>query len=267
MIRQSLLSATVAAFLTPTAAGIAFAATPEERGHEIAVEVDARDIGFEDSRVAMQMLLRNAEGETSTRELWVETLEVPDPEEGDKSLTYFLNPGDIEGTAFLSFTKILEPDDQWLYLPALKRVKRISSSNKSGPFVGSEFAYEDLTSFEVGKYDYKYLGDTECGDMTCFMVERYPLYEDSGYTRQIAYIDQAEYRILKVEFYDRKDSLLKTLESGDWKEYLDQYWRAHNLHMTNHQTGKETILVFQDYEFRTGVSERNFNKSRLDNIR
>lgn len=267
MIKQSLLSATVAAFLAPAAATVAQAATAEERGLEIALEIDARDIGFQDTRVEMEMTLRNAQGETSSRQLWIETLEEPDPELGDKSLTYFLDPGDIEGTAFLSFTKILDPDDQWLYLPALKRVKRISSANKSGPFVGSEFAYEDLTSFEVGKYEYKYLEDAPCGDMQCFVVERYPLYENSGYTRQIAYVDQEEYRIVKVDFYDRKDTLLKTLVASEWQEYLGQYWRAHNLTMVNHQNGKETVLVFSDYEFQTGVSARNFNKSRLANIR
>src|SRR3546814_6855851 len=105
------------------------------------------------------MVLANKEGETSTRELRIQTLEVPAREEGDKSLIIFDHPRDIEGTAFLSFTKILEPDDQWLYLPALKRVKRISSANKSGPFVGSEFAYKDMLSQEVDKYDYLWLRD------------------------------------------------------------------------------------------------------------
>ncbi|NIT13503.1 MAG: outer membrane lipoprotein-sorting protein, partial [Candidatus Dadabacteria bacterium] len=98
---------------------------------------------------------------------------------GDKSITVFDEPRDIEGTALLSHTKILDPDDQWLYLPAVKRVKRISSKNKSGPFVGSEFAYEDLLSQEVDKYNYKWLKDEKCGDLECHVVERYPLYENS----------------------------------------------------------------------------------------
>ena len=262
-----LTAAAMAAFFATGPATAVQAASPEERGMEIAVEIDARDLGFGDSRVQMRMLLKNAQGQTSERALWLQTLEVPDPEEGDKSLTYFEKPGDIEGTAFLSFTKILDPDDQWLYLPALKRVKRISSANKSGPFVGSEFAYEDLTSFEVGKYSYVYTGDEACGDMMCYVVERRPLYDNSGYTRQISYVDQEEYRIVKVDFYDRKDTLLKTLTSTKWEQYLGQYWRAHTLHMVNHQTNKETILEFEPYEFQVGVSERNFSKSRLSKIR
>lgn len=243
------------------------ASAEEEKGLEIAKEIDRRDLGFGDSKVKMKMVLSNRQGESSTRELRLETLEVPDPEQGDKSLTIFDHPRDIKGTAFLSFTKILDPDDQWLYLPALKRVKRISSANKSGPFVGSEFAYEDLTSFEVAKYSYKWLRDEPCGDLECFVVERIPQYDRSGYSKQIAWVDKSEYRIVKVEFYDRKDSPLKTLESTEWNQYLDQYWRAHRLHMVNHQTGKETVLEFEPYAFREGVNESNFNKSRLARLR
>ena len=73
----------------------------------------------------------------------------------------FRTPRDIEGTALLSHAQILEPDNQWLYLPALKRVKRISSANKSGPFVGSEFAFEDFTALELNKYDYVWLSEED----------------------------------------------------------------------------------------------------------
>jgi len=263
----TLLGATVA---TVALIGAANAETPAEKGLAIAQEVDRRDLGFGDSKVQLKMILKNAEGQTSTRELELQTLEVQDPDEGDKSLTQFFNPRDIEGTAFLSFTKILEPDDQWLFLPALKRVKRISSANKSGPFVGSEFAYEDLTSFEVKKYEYKWLRDEACPDdpsLTCHVTERFPLYENSGYTRQVSWVDTAEYRIRRVEFFDRKESLLKTLVQSDFQQYLGQYWRPGKMHMVNHQTGKETILMYEDYQFQAGVRESDFNPNRLKRLR
>ena len=123
------------------------AQTAEERGLEIAVEADRRDTGFHDSQASMRMILRNKRGDESTREIRVRTLEQLD--DGDKSLTIFDRPADVRGTNFLTFTHKTGPDDQWLYLPALKRVKRISSRNKSGPFMGSEFAYEDISSQEV----------------------------------------------------------------------------------------------------------------------
>ncbi|MEK9726243.1 MAG: outer membrane lipoprotein-sorting protein, partial [Rhodospirillaceae bacterium] len=176
-------------------------------------------------------------------------------------------PRDIKGTAFLSFTKILEPDDQWLYLPAVKRVKRIWSANKSGPFVGSEFAYEDLVSFEVGKYGYKWLKDEACGELTCFVVERTPNYENSGYTKQVVWIDQADYRVQKVDFYDRKDSLLKTLVQTEFQQYLGQYWRPLRMAVKNHQTGKATVFAFAPYEFRVGLSDGDFTSSCLKRVR
>ncbi len=239
----------------------------EAKGLEIAKEIDSRDQGFGDSEVKLDMKLTNRNGDSSTRRLRLKTLEVPAEGRGDKSLSIFDHPRDVKGTAFLSHTRILEPDDQWLYLPALKRVKRISSANKSGPFVGSEFAYEDLTSFEVGKYKYKWVRDEACGELTCFVTERYPLYLDSGYTRQVTWVDTTEYRIQKVEFYDRKEELLKTLVSKKFKQYLGKFWRAHNMHMENHQTGKKTTLEFSDYKFRANLKETHFTKNRLKRLR
>ena len=100
--------------------------TPEEKGLAIAVEADRRDMGWVDQSADMQMSLRNRQGQGSERVIRIRTLEVLG--DGDKSLTIFDTPRDVKGTAFLSFTHATEPDDQWLFLPALNRVKRISSA-------------------------------------------------------------------------------------------------------------------------------------------
>jgi outer membrane lipoprotein-sorting protein len=245
----------------------ALAETPQEKGRWIAEETDRRDLGWGDSEVRLKMTLRNREGESSERDLTLSSLEVADTALGDRSLTLFHEPRDIEGTAFLSHTRILDPDDQWLFLPALKRVKRISSKNKSGPFVGSEFAYEDLVSQEVDRFTYTYLRDEPCGDRTCFVSERFPVYEHSGYSKQVVWVDHTDFQPRKLEFYDRKGDLLKTLKMLDYRQYLDTYWRAHRLEMENHQTGKSTTLSFSDYTFRTGLDEGDFEKSRLARLR
>ena len=190
--------------------------TPEERGLEIALEVDRRDVGFGDSVAELEMALRNSEGETSARKMRFRTLEVAG--DGDKTLITFEEPRDVKGTSFLSYTRKVGPDDQWLYLPALGRVKRIASNNKSGPFVGSEFAYEDLSSQEVEKYGYKYLREDAVAGQSAYVVERYPVDPKSGYTRQVLWIDQAEYRVWKIDFYDRKDELLKTLSFEGYRK-------------------------------------------------
>lgn len=239
----------------------ALAETPEEKGLAIAVEADKRNTGWQDSTADMTMTLRNKRGEESVRTLRVKSLEVQD--DGDKSLTIFDEPKDVRGTALLTFSHKVDSDDQWLYLPALKRVKRIASRNKSGPFMGSEFAFEDLSSQEVEKYTYKYLRDEACGELTCFVVERFPVDKNSGYTRQIAWIDQAEYRVYKVEFYDRKKSLLKTLEASGFQKYEGQFWRADMLAMQNHQTGKSTDLIWSNYQFKQGLEDGDFTKNSL----
>ncbi len=241
------------------------AETPEEKGLAIAKEVDLRDTGFKDSTAKMEMVLKNKQGKTSVRNVRVKTLEVNG--DGDKGLSIFDKPRDVKGTAFLTYSHSKKPDEQWLYLPALKRVKRISSKNKSGPFMGSEFAYEDISSQELDKYTYKYLRDEKFNGIDCFVIERYPTYKNSGYKRQVVWINKKEYRPEKTDFYDRKNSLLKTLVFEDYKQYLGKYWRASTMKMINHQTGKSTILSWQDYKFQTGLSDKDFNRNSLKRAR
>lgn len=245
--------------------GATFAETDEEKGLAIAVEADKRDQGWSDQATTMKMILRNSQGAESTREIRGKTLEIKD--DGDKSLTIFDTPRDVKGTAFLSFTHALESDEQWLYLPALKRVKRISSSNKSGPFMGSEFAYEDISSQEVAKYKYKFIRDDKFNGRDVFVIERYPQYKKSGYTKQISWVDKKMYQPLKIDFYDRKKSLLKTLTQHDYKQYLDKYWRPSRLEMVNHQTGKSTTLLWQSYKFKNGFRVRDFDRNSLKRAR
>jgi hypothetical protein len=185
--------------------------------------------------------------------------------DGDKSLSIFDEPRDIKGTAFLTYSHKRGDDVQWLYLPAMKRVKRISSRNKSGSFMGSEFSYEDIASQEVEKYTYKWLRDEMCGGKQCCVSEQYPVdRENSGYIRQVIWFDKAQYRPLKIEYYDRKNTLLKTLTVKHYQLYLGKFWRADEMHMLNHQSGKSTALYWTRYRFRTGLTDDDFNKNSLE---
>ena len=248
------------------AAGLALplaapAQSPEEKGLQIAQEADRRDQGFEDSEQTLFMILRNKHGQETTREIRGRTLEVAD--DGDKSMIIFDSPKDVEGTALLTHSHKDGNDDQWLYLPALKRVKRIASSNKSGPFMGSEFAFEDLGSQEVEEYTYKYLRDEVYEGKEVFVTERYPTDENSGYTKQVVWMDKAEYRPWKVEYYDRKQSHLKTLTFHDYQQYQGKHWRPLRMEMVNLQTGKSTTLKFEDYAFKVGYTQRDFDQNAL----
>jgi outer membrane lipoprotein-sorting protein len=243
----------------------AWALTAEEKGLQIAQKADRLDSGWGDQKQSMEMILRNKQGQESRRQIRGRSLEVIG--DGDKALSIFDSPADVKGTAFLSFTHVNEPDDQWLYLPALKRVKRIASKNKSGPFMGSEFAFEDMSSQEVDKYTYKWLRDEQLDGKDVYVIERVPVDKHSGYTRQIVWGDREIYHPLKVEFYDRKNALLKTLVLFDYKQYLGKYWRPDRMEMTNHQNGKSTTLLFTDYVFNNGFSDRDFDRNSLKRAR
>ena len=242
--------------------------TAEARGLRIAQEAALRDEGFGDSEAAMTMTLRNRHGEESVRHIRTRVLEKID--DGDKSLSIFDRPRDVRGTALLTHTHKTGDDDQWLYLPALKRVKRIGASNRSGSFMGSEFSYEDLSSQEVEKFTYRWLRDEPCPGaetLSCRTIERYPVDEESGYTRQVMWMDRDEYRPWRIDFYDRKDALLKTLTFADYRLYADRHWRAHRMAMVNRLTGKSTDLEFGEYAFGQGLTDRDFDSRALSRAR
>jgi outer membrane lipoprotein-sorting protein len=240
--------------------GSAFA-QGEAKGLEIAESADLADQGFENSTVSLIMVLRNKHGQESTRYMNSSTLELT--EDGDKSLIVFDSPRDVKGTATMTFTHKEGSDDQWLYLPAIARVKRISSDNKSGPFMGSEFAYEDLSSQEVEKYTYNFLKEEKINGVDTYMVERFPVDTKSGYKRQIVWYNKESYRLEKIDFYDRKNSLLKTLNYSGYNIYVDKHWRADEFSMVNHQTSKQTKLKFEGYKFKTGLVDSDFTQNSL----
>lgn len=239
--------------------------TPEHIGLAIAQDARARLAGFGDFTAQQVMVLRNRQGQESRRQLRLRVLEVPD--EGDKSLFVFDDPRDVRGTAFLVHAHREDTDDQWLYLPALRRVKRISSANRSGSFMGSEFAYEDMTPPEVEKFTYRYLRDESCGDSACTVTERVPVDKRSNYRRHLVWHDRDELRIRKVEYYDRKDAHLKTLTVSSYAQYLDGRWWAGQMTMVNHLTGKSTVLTWTDYRFGTGLEDNDFTPTSLRRAR
>lgn len=256
---------TFALFSGVLSSPFSFAESDVEKGMRIAVESDRRNNDFGDSIVDLTMQIASSQDNYISREMRQMNLEVAG--DGDKSIMVFDRPRDLKGAAILTFSHKTEADEQWLYLPALKRVKRISSADKSGPFMGSEFAFEDLSSQEVEKYSYKYLRDESINGELSYVVERIPADKYSGYSRQVTWVDQAEYRLQRVDYYDRKDTLLKTMVAADYQKYLNQFWRPGTLTMSNHQTGKSTTLKFDNYQFRTGLQDSDFSPSAISRVR
>jgi hypothetical protein len=241
------------------------AQTPEERGLSIAVETDARDAGFENWVASAKMILRDKQGGEAVRTFRMMTLEQKD--DGDRTLVVFDKPADLAGTAVLTYAHALVPDDQWLYLSEVKRVKRISAQNKAALFMGSEFAYEDLSSFEVKKYRYKYLRDETIDGQDCFVVENTPAYADSAYSKQIQWVDKKLYQPRRLDYFDRQGRLLKTMTFTGYQQYVGKHWRASEQLMQNHQTGKATQLVWGPYKFKTNLHDSEFTPEALTRSR
>ena len=239
--------------------------TPEEKGLRLALEASASNEGFGDFTAGLTMVLRDRQGRESIRQMRFKVLEVPG--DGDKSLFVFDQPRDVQGTALLTHAHANTQDDQWLYLPALERVKRISASTRSGSFMGSEFSYEDMSAPEVEEYSYRYLRDEPCGELTCTVTEQFPLDEKSGYSRKVIWQDTGDLRTWKMELYDRRNSHLKTLTFADYELYLDRFWRAGEQTMVNHLTGASTVLHWTGFAFGTGLEDGEFTQTALRRVR
>ncbi len=236
-----------------------------DKGLQVAKAVRAAVSGFGGLTAELEMTLRNRQGNESRRALRLKTLETAGS--GDKTIFVFDTPKDVKGTAFLVHSHTDKPDDQWLFLPALKRVKRIRSSNRSGSFMGSEFSYEDMTTPEVEKYNHTWLRDEPCGNLTCAVVESVPLEKGSGYSRQIGWFDTDAHRPWKTEYFDRSNKHLKTLTYSDYNRYEGKHWRSSKLAMVNHLTGKSSDLEWSNFDFGAKLSERDFTQTSLRRVR
>lgn len=231
----------------------------QNRGYEIVKKNYDDNKGFKNYTVDIKMSLINAKNKTITRALHQKVIETPD--DGNKSLLFFNNPADIKGTALLTYSHKTEQDDQWIFLPAIQRVKRISSSSKSGSFMGSEFAFEDLGTQELEKYEYKYLKQEEVDGVLCHVVEKRPLDKNSGYSKIHVYYNKETYRVEQSDYFDKKETLLKSLRFYGYKKYKDEFWRASKLEMKNFKNLKSTTLEFQGFDFETDLDPGQFTST------
>ena len=242
--------------------GESVAQTPAEgRGRAIAEEADRRARGYGDLEARLTMVLRNRHGEERTRTMTMSLLEGAGA--NDKTLLVIDQPRDLQGTALLTHAESTGDDSQWLYLPALKRVKRIASGGQTGSFMGSEFSYEDIGSQGLDEYTYRFLGEEIIESEACLSVERVPVDPESGYARQVVFFDTGEYRVRQIDFYDRNGLLLKTLRLTGFQQYEGSFWRPDLMEMTNHQTGKSTSILWDEYRFDVGLTDRDFDRDRL----
>jgi hypothetical protein len=236
------------------------AITAAEKGLEIAQANDKANAGFKTETNVTKMVLINAYGDKIERRMTSKSMETKG--DGDKSIIEFLWPADVKGTRMLTYTHKERNDDQWLFLPALNRIKRISSNNQSGSFMGSEFAYEDISSEEIEKYTYKYLKEDTINERPVWVIERIPTNKKSGYSKQISYTDKQYKNPLKIEYFDRKGELLKTSTFSGYKQY-GKFWRQNKIEIVNHQTKKSSILTWSNRKMGLPIPTNDFHKNSL----
>ncbi len=241
---------------------ISHVSAAEDRGLTIMEDRRRINSGYRDELVLYKMVLVNAKGDRSERSLELRTLEGPDA--GDKTLLIFRDPPDVRGTALLTHENRGGDDDQWLYLPALRRSRRIGSSNKSNSFVGSELAYEDLAPNEVTKHQYKYLREETLDGVPVWVIESAPRFKDSGYSRRELFVRQDNHQMARVNHYDLKGQLFKVGRWDGWWKVMDKWWRARTLRMENVQSGKSTILEVIDVKIGNGFSPADFSARALE---
>lgn len=231
-------------------------------GKALAYYMDKRDSGWRDYYAKAGMTLIDSRGDKVNREVMVMILEQTD---GNKTIAKFQTPADIRGIAALIHEHPGSTDDTWLYLPASRRTRRISGANRTASFQGTEFTYEDLAQFTVENYTWKFLAETTVGKSPVFKLEAKPNYKDTGYSRLHVYVNKEHWRIEKVEFFDKAQKLLKTLNYANWKLFHGRFWRGQLFTMINHQTRKTTRVEAQSMYVNLALYKRK-DGSKRDNL-
>lgn len=239
----------------------ASAQSPAERGRSIALKADRANAGYGGEEAELEMVLINAQGDRVKRKISLMTTEMEG--DGDRSLLTFEWPADVQGTRLLTWSHARKNDDQWLYLPSLRRVKRISSRNQSGAFMGSEFAFEDLGSQEPEKFTWSFVTEETFEDRAVWRLERVPTSRRSGYSKQIVWMDKQYQQPLRIDYFDRKGVLLKTMRSRKFERH-EKWWRPAVLEMINHQTHKKSILRWTDRTMGEDFDPEDFEKEALE---
>jgi len=232
----------------------------EMSGLEIMQRVDDRDDG-DTRKLSSEMILVSKSGKQRVRETVMIAKDCP---EGTKKLSTFLKPADVAGTSFLQYNydEIGKDDDQWLYLPSLKRVKRISASSKGDYFMGTEFTYDDLGDRKPEEDDHDLLGTDNINGRVCYKVLSIPKEEDYMYGKKIQWVDKETDIRLKVEFYDEDDELLKVMTASK-PEMVDKFWVTKEIVMKNVQKGRATIIKTGDIQFNLPYKDNLFTQRTL----
>ncbi|MFP4622487.1 MAG: outer membrane lipoprotein-sorting protein [Bacteroidales bacterium] len=229
-------------------------------GKEIMEKVYYRDEG-DDQKAELSMTLINSRGNERVREL---EQFYKDYGEEEKKIMFFISPADVRNTSFMnwSYDDPTKDDDQWIYLPALKKVKRISSDNKDDYFMGSDFTYDDLGERHPDEDKHELLRTETLNGEECYVVESTPKESDYMYSKTVTWVIKDKWIGLKKEFYDDDGDFLKTLMVKEYDK-VQGFWTILHTEMENDQKDHKTIMKFEDLEINTGISDSYFTERMM----
>lgn len=245
--------------LLAVAAGFGFAQA-SLTGDEVMTNVYERPQP-NDTEGSLTMTLTNARGAERVRSV---RQYIGKYDDAEKKLLFFTAPADVRGTAFMnwSYTDPTKPDDQWIYLPALRRVRRISAEKKNDSFMGSDFTYEDLSARHPDLDVHSVIGTETIDGRRVYVVQSIPSAGSSAYDRTVSWIAEGLWIGLRREFYDDSGNLLKTLEIDRYSR-IDGFWTIERMTMRNAQSGHLTTMELSGLEFDTGISESFFSERSM----
>ncbi len=185
-----------------------------------------------------------------------------------KTLMRFLSPPDVRGTAMLIYDYDDKGDDMWIYMPSLRRTRRIVSSEKGSSFMGSEFSNADMSTPNLEDFNYKLLGEETINGKNCWIVEstaKTPeIAEENGFNKQIAYIEKGTYLTHKVKYYDFHDELHKIMTISDYRKQPDGNYFAFKMEMKNVQNDRKSVYVVDQFQLGSELQERDFSTTALE---
>jgi outer membrane lipoprotein-sorting protein len=182
----------------------------------------------------------------------------------EKKIMEFKGPADVKGTAFMnwSYDEPGKSDDQWIYLPALKRVKRISSDGKGDAFMGSDFSYDDLAERHPSRDTHAVIGSEAISGEECWIIESKAKDSSESYSKTVSWISKSRLTGLKRDYYDRKGTLLKTLAVQELKT-VGKYLMITRTEMHNIQRNTRTRMEFGELKLDTGLKDELFSERTL----
>ncbi|PID42656.1 MAG: outer membrane lipoprotein-sorting protein [Proteobacteria bacterium] len=230
-------------------------------GLEIMKKVDARDDG-ETRTSETTMTLTNRHGSQRVRKLVSYSKDYPGE---TRTLIVFLKPNDVKGVANLNYEydALDKEDDTWLYLPALRKAKRIAGSSRNDYFMGTDFTYDDMGDRQPEEDTHTLLREESREGVACWVVESVPLEKNSMYSKRISWIDKNSLVVRYVEYYDRQGKLLKLLRT-DKIEKIEGYWSVGLMEMHNVQDKHRTLIENHQIHFNRPVEDGRFRVSTLE---